>query len=116
MNRSKTKNINNAGVASGSSGIYLYDFKNTSMFYDSPFDGTRKNAKEYPFGNYPHYIDENNNRAVVGSLNVTNDSKIFGYNINIQSEQNAITSGWIDSSGNINPIGVDVIFTIMEVQ
>lgn len=112
----KTQNTNNAGISSGSSGIYLYDFKNTSMFYDSPFDGTSKNATQYPFGNYPHYIDESNNRAITGSLNITNDSKIFGYNINIQGEQNAITSGWIDSNGNVNPRGVDVIFTIMEVQ
>ena len=112
----KTQNTNNAGVTSGSANLYLHDFKNTCMFYDSAFDGTSKNAIYYPLSNYPHYLDESNDRALVGTLNITNDSKIFGYNINIQNETNAITSGWIDSSGNVNPTGVDVIFTIMEVK
>lgn len=112
----KTQQTNNAGITDGSAGIYLYDFKNTSMFYDTPFNGTSKNATQYPFSIYPHYLEESNNRAITGSLNITNNSKIFGYNINIQPESNAINSGWIDSSGNVNPRGVDVIFTIMEVQ
>lgn len=112
----KTQNTNNVGLDSNSATSYLYDFKNTCMFYDSAFDGTRKNATQYPFGNYPHYLVEKNERVLVGSLYITNESKIFGYNINIQNETSAISSGWIDSSGNVNPTGVDVIFTIMEVQ
>lgn len=113
----KTDETNNVGINTNSSSIFLYDFKNTCMFYDEAFNGSNgKKATSYPLGNYPHYLTENNNIPICGVLNVTENSKYYGYNVQIENVNNAKSHGWLGEEGHVNPEGVDVIFTVMEVN